>query len=168
MDERSSSLSSQFPVPSTATVVPVMDLSSSSSASCSDKRCETRRFFPRELDFDAKANDFVAIYPPRGPGAERRFWVGKAMNDILSTDSKRRKHTVQYYTAIEDSSYLRFQVEDGAAPAKLSYSTLLGKLKSAEEEEDGTIAITEDDRDRFQRIGEDLDKEEAGKQIAID
>lgn len=133
---------------------PIQLVSSSSSGG--------RRFFPRELDFDVNANEYVAIYAEEGE--ERRFWVGKALQDILSTDSKRKKHLVQYFTAVSNSHYLTFEEED-RAPAKLFYKELLGKIKQVTEGDNNVITISGEDRDRFHQIGLDCDKENGKESI---
>lgn len=100
----------------------------------------------------------MAIYPPES--SERRFWVGRALSAI-PVDGNRRKHChIEFYTDVEGTEYLEF-VKENVPHGKLPYSTLLGRLEGVSSDEGmvGHFVISVDERERYSRIGKELDKE---------
>tara|TARA_R110002050_G_scaffold239880_3_gene376059 strand:- start:743 stop:1270 length:528 start_codon:yes stop_codon:yes gene_type:complete len=147
--------------------VDIMSSSSSSSPSSSSSSSSSgtvpkmiRRFSPRELDFEAKAGDYVAVYPAAGESTTFRFWLGRTSVDIPVDGSKRKLIPIIYYKAVE-GDYLLFE-QESLTEVKLAYSVMLGKFTSAKEvKRDGNvfIAISLEERDNISHIALELDKE---------
>lgn len=121
----------------------------------------SRRFAPRELDFQSVEGDFVVIYPPKDEAMLFRFWIGESKSDFPVDGNKRKHCPIIFYTEVAGKDYLLFEQET-TTEKKLPYSSLLGKVASAQHvvsSGKSFISISQEDRDRFTEIAKELDKE---------
>lgn len=174
MPSASSSSASSFSLVSPSS--PSLSSSTSTSATCStpgeisfEKECsvpvvqgaEGKKFNKRELDFEAKVDDYVVVYPDIEEESEGyRFWLARAHEPISYEVHKRKKATAVYYVAKGNTEYLQFE-EESSKKKKIKFNELVGCLNPSNitQVSDTQMTITEEERNKWSQIALELDGE---------
>ncbi len=110
----------------------------------------------KELSFECKRGDMVAIYASRGE--KRRFWVAEAATAIRKGPRENQMFSIFYYQAT-NPEYTTFEPENGyKLKSKVNYSQCICPLDVASRKDD-SVVITPLVRDKITRIGLALDNE---------